>query len=86
MEDWLATIESTMLEEKTDYRLKAEANLNFESAPAGENPLNLLKNIASQFSVTLVKVMLQTHIVAGCCYLLVPDGLLTIYDRDENFG
>ena len=47
--DWLTTIESTMSEEKTDYRLKAEANLNFESAPAGENPLNLLKNIASQF-------------------------------------
>ena len=47
--DWLETIGTTMMLEKTEYRLKAEANLNFESAPAGENPLNLLKNLASQF-------------------------------------
>ena len=44
-ESWLEMIESTELDEKSDYKQKATSNLYFESAPGGQNPLAFIKNL-----------------------------------------
>ena len=44
-EAWLALMDATEADEKSDYRRKAESNLDFQTEPGGENPFAFISNL-----------------------------------------
>ena len=44
-DEWLSLVNSTEVEEKSNYRREAEGYLDFQAAPGGSNPLAFLTNL-----------------------------------------
>jgi hypothetical protein len=44
-DEWLSLVNSTEVDEKSNYRREAEGYLDFQAAPGGSNPLAFLTNL-----------------------------------------
>ena len=44
-ETWLALMDATEADEKSNYRREAESNLDYQAEPGGENPLAFVSNL-----------------------------------------